>query len=74
MHLPPAAGENELPKCEMGQFVEPTIEQKLGLRTSCFTDSEKNVTEFVISRNEENGNDVDPLTDDNLSNFNTGKY
>lgn len=75
MDLPPPAGENELPKCEMGQFIEPTIEKKLGLRTACFTDSEKNVTEFVISRNEENGNDVEAFDDnqgDTISNYNTG--
>lgn len=75
MDLPPPAGENELPKCEMGLFIEPTIEKKLGLRSSCFTDSERNVTEFVISRHEENGNDVDALDenqDDAISNFNTG--
>lgn len=78
MDLPPPAGENELPKAEMGNFIEPTIEKKLGLRTSCFTDSEKNVTEFVISRNEENGNDVDTFDEnhesDTISNFNTGKH
>lgn len=77
MDLPPPAGENELPKSEMGQFVEPTIEKKLGLRTACFTDSEKNVTEFVISRNEENGNDVDTYDEnqgDTISNLNTGEY
>lgn len=75
MDLSPPPGENELPKCEMGQFVEPTIEKKLGLRTACFTDNEKNVTEFVISRNEENGNDVDTFDEnqaDNISNLNTG--
>jgi USP6 N-terminal-like protein len=76
MHLPAPAGENELPKLEMGQFVEPTIEKKLGLRSG-FTDSERNVTEFVISRNEENGNDLDPSDDnqcdDTISNLNTGK-
>lgn len=75
MDLPPPAGENELPKCEMGQFTEPSIEKKLGLRTECFTDSEKNVTEFVISRNEENGNDVDTYDENNgdtISNVNTG--
>lgn len=75
MDLPPPAEENELPKCEMGQFIEPTIEKKLGLRTACFTDSERNVTEFVISRNEENGIDVDTFDEnqeDAISNFNTG--
>lgn len=77
MDLPPPAGENELPKSEMGQFIEPTIEKKLGLRTACFSDSEKNVTEFVISRNEENGNDVDTYDEsqgDTISNLNTGEY
>lgn len=76
MHLPPPADENELPKCELGCFVEPTIEKKLGLRSSCFTDPERNVTEYVISRNEENGNDVEALdenqADDAISNLNTG--
>lgn len=75
MDLPPPAGENELPKFEMGQFIEPTIEKKLGLRTECFTDHEKNVTEFVISRNEENGNDIDGYDEsqaDTISNLNTG--
>lgn len=76
MDLPPPAGENEMPKNEMGQFIEPTIEKKLGLRTACFSDSEKNVTEFVISRNEENGNDVEAFDEnqgDTISNYNTGK-
>jgi hypothetical protein len=75
--LPPPAGDNELPKCQMGQFIEPTIEKKLGLRTAFFTDSEKNVTELVISRNEENGNDVDALDEheaNRLVNINTGEY
>jgi hypothetical protein len=76
MHLPPPGDENELPKSELGCFIEPTIEKKLGLRTACFTDSERNVTEFVISRNEENGNDVEALDenqgDDTISNLNTG--
>lgn len=76
MDLPPPAGDNELPQNEMGKFVEPTIERQLGLRSACFSDPEKNVTEFVISRNEENGNDVDTLDehqDDTISNINTGK-
>jgi hypothetical protein len=76
MHLPPPADENELPQRELGCFVEPTIEKKLGLRSACFTDSERNVTEFVISRNEENGNDVEAFdenqADDAISNLNTG--
>lgn len=75
MDLPPPAGENEMPKSEMGQFIEPTIEKKLGLRTACFTVSEKNVTEFVISRNEENGNDAQAFDEnegDTISNYNTG--
>ena len=77
MHLPPpATDESELPKCELGKFIEPTIEKKLGLRTSCFTDSERNVTEFVISRHEENGNEVDTMDEnqgDDISNLNTGE-
>lgn len=75
MDLPPPPGENELPKCEMGKFIEPTIEKKLGLRTACFSDPERNMSEFVISRNEENGNDDDALDenqDDAISNLNTG--
>ena len=75
MDLPPPASDNELPKCEMGHFTEPTIEKKLGLRTECFSDSERNVTEFVISRNEENGNDIDTYDEnqgDTISNLNTG--
>lgn len=75
MDLPPPPGENELPKCEMGKFIEPTIEKKLGLRTACFSDSERNMTDFVISRNEENGNDDDALDenqDDAISNLNAG--
>lgn len=76
MHLPPPPDENELPKRELGCFVDPSIEKKLGLRSACFTDSERNVTEFVISRNEENGNDIEAYdenqTDDANSNLNTG--
>lgn len=77
MGLPPAGSDNELPKGEMGLFIEPSIEKKLGLRSSCFSDSERNVTEFVISRNEENENEVeafDENQDDAISNFNTGEY
>lgn len=72
MDLPPPPAENEFPKCEMGKFIEPTIEKKLGLRTECFSDSERNMTEFVISRKEENGNDNDESQDDAISNLNTG--
>ncbi|CRK98358.1 CLUMA_CG011718, isoform A [Clunio marinus] len=73
MDLPPPANDVEFPKCEMGQFIEPTIEKKLGLRAECFTDSERNVTEFVIHRNEENGIDGDEdedHEDDAISNYN----
>lgn len=73
MDLPSPPGENELPKCEMGQFIEPTIEKKLGLRTACFSDSERDVTEYVISRNGNDADDaLDESQDDAISNFNTG--
>lgn len=77
MDLPPPASENEFSKCEMGNFVEPSIEKKLGLRTECFSDSEKNATEFVISRIEENGNDIENYDEnhgDTISNLNTGNF
>lgn len=76
LDLPPPADENELPKCEFGEFVEPTIEKKLGLR-SALSNSERNVTEFVITRNEELARDDDgddTQTDDAYSqHFSTGR-
>lgn len=68
MDLPPPGEDNELPKCEFGEFIEPTIEKKLGLRSALST-SERNVTEFVITRNEEDENDQDDdtQTDDAFS-------
>lgn len=70
MDLPPPPGDEiEFPKCEFGEFIEPTIEKKLGLRSALSSD-ERNVTEFVISRNDEeneNDNDDDTQTDDALS-------
>lgn len=77
MDLPPPGDESEYPKCEFGVFVEPTIEKKLGLR-SALSNSERNVTEFVITRNEElaknDDEDDNTQTDDaSLSqHFNTG--
>lgn len=78
LDLPPAADENELPKCEFGEFVEPTIEKKLGLR-SALSNSERNVTEFVITRNEElaqnEDEDENTHTDDGYSqHFSTGNW
>lgn len=54
----PGDDDNELPKCVFGEFVEPTIEKKLGLR-SALSNDERNVTEFVITRNEELARDDD---------------
>ncbi|KAL7036076.1 hypothetical protein ACKWTF_008682 [Chironomus riparius] len=74
MDLPPPSDNIELPKCELGTFIEPTIEKKLGLRSSCFSDTEKNVTDLVIARSEENGNSLDVIDEnlaDEMSNLNT---
>ncbi|CAO1402778.1 unnamed protein product [Diamesa hyperborea] len=71
LDLPPPATDAEYPKFPMGKYIEPTIEKKLGLRKSRFTETEKNVTEYVITRNDaneeddENGND-----EENLENLN----
>jgi USP6 N-terminal-like protein len=75
LDLPPPTGDAEFPKSPLGTFIEPTIEKKLGLRTSCFTDAEKNVTDLIIAKSEENGNDESDILDniDNGSNLNTGK-
>jgi hypothetical protein len=48
MELPPPAGENELPKRPFGVFIEPTKEEKIGLRRQTFTPVEKEVTDSVI--------------------------
>lgn len=76
MDLPPLPPDNnEFPKNELGTFIEQTMEKKLGLRSSCFTDTEKNVTDLMIARSEENGNDLDVIDEnqsDNISNLNTG--
>jgi hypothetical protein len=74
MELPAASSsDNEFPKNPLGTFIEPTIEKKLGLRTSCFTEAEKNVTDLIIQRSEENGNDIDENQIDDISNLNTGE-
>lgn len=81
MDLPPPPGEEELPKCEMGIFIEPTIEQKLGLRSSIFSETEKHATDYVIALNDhENGNDGSGDDDEQVSdqltlnNLNAGMY
>lgn len=74
MELPPiTSSDNEFPKNPLGTFIEPTIEKKLGLRTSCFTEAEKNMTDLIIARSEENGNDIDENQTDDISNLNTGE-
>ncbi len=72
---PPSSTDAEFPKNPLGTFIEPTIEKKLGLRTSCFTEAEKNVTDLIIARSEENGNDIDENQRDDISNcnLNTGE-
>jgi hypothetical protein len=76
----PAAPENsnEFPKNELGYFIEPTIEMKLGLRSSVFSDTEKNVTELMITRSEENGNELDAIDENQVEEINnlnsTGIY
>lgn len=71
---PASTSDNEFPKSPLGTFIEPTLEKKLGLRASCFTEAEKNVTDLIIARSEENGNDIDVnQTDDVSYNLNTGK-
>lgn len=75
MELPPAtSSDNEFPKSPLGTFIEPTIEKQLGLRTSCFTEAEKNVTDLIIAKSEENGNDIDENQIDDISNLNTGEF
>ena len=50
MDLPPPGSEIEFPKKPFGQFVEPTVEEKIGRRKSEFTETEKDVTENVKLR------------------------
>lgn len=73
LDLPPPGDSIEFPNTELGTFIEPSIERKLGLRSG-FSDTEKNVTDLVITRSEENGNDIDIMDEnqsDNMSNMNT---
>jgi hypothetical protein len=77
LDLPPPAETNEFPKNELGTFIEVSLEKKLGLRSACFTDTEKNVTELVIAHREEKDNELDIMDEnqmDVISNINTGKF
>lgn len=77
LDLPPPADSIEFPKSELGTFVEQPIEKQLGLRSSSFSNTEKNVTDLVIARSEENGNCLDTIDEnsvDETNNLNTGIY
>jgi len=50
MDLPPPPQPNEFPRNPFGEFKEPTIEAKIGIRKSVFTENEKEVTDKVILR------------------------
>lgn len=74
LELPLAVGDNEFPKNKLGTYIEPTIEQQLGKRSEV-KDVEKNATDLIITRSEENGNDIDAFDEnnvDNVSNIHTG--
>lgn len=48
MDLPPPPNENELPKYEFGTFIEPDVQQIIGLRKSEFTPDERRTTKIII--------------------------
>jgi USP6 N-terminal-like protein len=50
MELPPPASDNELPQKQLGVFVEPTKDEKIGHRKSDFSSIEKEVTDSVIKK------------------------
>lgn len=79
MDLPPPASSNELPKRPFGQFIEPSFDVKIGRRNTIFTETEKEVTENVILKNELNNvvnrnemKEFDEILEDTISQFNAG--
>ncbi len=80
LDLPPPPGANEFAKYPLGQYIEPTLEKKIGLRKSIFTDNERAVTDYVITRSDENENveeschNLDESAEETMSNHNTGEF
>ncbi|KAM7345168.1 USP6 N-terminal-like protein isoform 1-T1 [Cochliomyia hominivorax] len=58
LDVPPPAKVNEFPTKPLGQFVEADIEKKIGRRRSEYTDTEKQVINDVILRQEQNAIEV----------------
>ncbi|XP_075169117.1 USP6 N-terminal-like protein isoform X2 [Haematobia irritans] len=58
LDVPPPAKVNEFPTKPLGQFVEADVEKKIGRRRSEYTDTEKQVINEVILRQEQNAMEV----------------
>uniref|UniRef100_T1PJ32 Rab-GTPase n=1 Tax=Musca domestica TaxID=7370 RepID=T1PJ32_MUSDO len=58
LDVPPPAKVTEFPTKPLGQFVEADIEKKIGRRRSEYTDTEKQVINDVILRQEQNAMEV----------------
>ncbi|XP_037954501.1 USP6 N-terminal-like protein isoform X1 [Teleopsis dalmanni] len=58
LDVPPPPKTNEFPTKPLGQFIEADIEKKIGRRRSEYTDTEKQVINDVISRQEQNAIEV----------------
>ncbi|XP_058975266.1 USP6 N-terminal-like protein isoform X3 [Musca domestica] len=58
LDVPPPAKVTEFPTKPLGQFVEADIEKKIGRRHSEYTDTEKQVINDVILRQEQNAMEV----------------
>ncbi|KAL9922344.1 USP6 N-terminal-like protein isoform 1-T1 [Glossina fuscipes fuscipes] len=58
LDVPPPAKVNEFPTKPLGEFIEADIEKKIGRRRSEYTDTEKQVINDVILRQEQNAIEV----------------
>ncbi|CAD7089548.1 unnamed protein product [Hermetia illucens] len=52
LDLPPPPQPNEFPQRQLGEFIEPDFEKKIGHRKSVFTENEREVLTNVILRQE----------------------
>lgn len=50
LDLPPPPQPNEFPQRQLGEFIEPDFEKKIGHRKSVFTENEREVLTNVILR------------------------
>jgi USP6 N-terminal-like protein len=50
LDLPPPPQANEFAKNKFGEFIEPDFETKIGRRRTIFSETEREVTENVLTR------------------------